>query len=102
MRDTPIHTGWRKGGSLVAGGGVAGGGGSADLSRSTRRDITWPNLRRCLRHRLHRSGFSISQDDLGKTKQALGLGAAYLGLVLTKTDQDILLDKFRRLLDDNL
>ena len=32
-------------------------------------------------------GFSISQDDLGKTKQALGLGVAYLGLVLTKTDQ---------------
>src|ERR1700733_9262516 len=30
------------------------------------------------------SGFSISQDDLGKTKS----WAAYLGLVLTNTDQD--------------
>jgi hypothetical protein len=34
------------------------------------------------------AGFLTSQDDLGKTKRSLGLGAAYLGLVLTKTDQD--------------
>jgi hypothetical protein len=37
---------------------------------------------------LTKPGFSISQDDLGKTKRLLGLGVAYLGLVLTKTDQD--------------
>jgi hypothetical protein len=48
MRDTPIYIGWRKRGSLRGRRGVEGG--SADLSRSTRRDITWPNLRRCLRH----------------------------------------------------
>jgi hypothetical protein len=52
------------------------------------------------------AGFLTSQDDLGKTKRSLGLGAAYLGLVLTKTGQasgqdldKVLLDKFRRLLD---
>jgi hypothetical protein len=35
-----------KGGSLRGRRGVEGG--SAGLSRSTRRGITWPNLRRCL------------------------------------------------------
>jgi hypothetical protein len=57
MRDTPIYIGWRKGVAFVAGGGVEYG--SAGLSRSTR------------------PGFSTSQDDLGKTKRSLGLGAAY-------------------------
>jgi hypothetical protein len=41
MRDTPIYIGWRKEGSLRAGGVMASGGvegGSADLSHSTRRE----------------------------------------------------------------
>jgi hypothetical protein len=42
MRDAYLHRLEKKGGAFVAGGGVEGG--PADLSRSTRRDITWPNL----------------------------------------------------------
>jgi hypothetical protein len=34
-----------------------------------------------------RTGFSISQDDLGKTKRLVGLGAVYLGLVFPWLDK---------------
>jgi hypothetical protein len=38
----PVYIGWRKGVAFVAGGGVERGW--AGVSRSTRRDITWPKV----------------------------------------------------------
>jgi hypothetical protein len=41
-RTGPVYIGWRNGVAFVAGGGVERG--SAGLSRSIRRDITWPKV----------------------------------------------------------
>jgi hypothetical protein len=52
----------------VADGGVEDG--SADLSRSTRRDITWPNLRRCLRHYRRKTKSAALANELHDVQEA--------------------------------